>query len=140
MYLIFKKFDIEYPKLKKGRKSKANVQNMINAILDYTKKHRVGYQRMTDFLLRMGYDVTENQVKRIYEVEGLYMFKKEYNPDNVHDLRFVVPFVNQIWHTDLHYLTREGDDQKYLISFIDDRSRKIIYIEVLDNKTAFVII
>ena len=53
-----------------------------------TKKYRVGYQRMTDVLLRMGYDVMENQMKRIYEVEGLCLFEKEYEPDNVHDLRF----------------------------------------------------
>ena len=43
---------------------------------------------MTDVLLRMGYDVMENQMKRIYEVEGLCLFEKEYEPDNVHDLRF----------------------------------------------------
>ena len=91
---------------------------------------------MTNVLLRMGYDVSENQVKRIYEVEGLYLFEKEYKPNNVHDLRFVATFINQIWHIDLHHLTKEGDDQKYLISFIDDRTRKIIYFEVLDDKTA----
>ena len=34
---IFKKFDIEYPKLKKGRKSKVIDQNIINVIFDNQK-------------------------------------------------------------------------------------------------------
>ena len=134
---IFEKFDIQYPKLKKGRNPKCINPKVVDAILDYTKKFRVGYQRMTDVLLRKGFEVTQHQVKKIYENEGLYLFEKEYEPDNVHDLRFVAPFVNQIWHTDLHYLEKkEGDEQRYLISFIDDRSRKILYFEVLDDKTA----
>ena len=134
---IFKKFNIEYPKLRKGRRPKDVDQIIVNAILEYTTKFRVGYQRMTDVLSRKGFEITQNQVKTINEIEGLFLFEKEYKPDDAHDLRFVAPFVNQIWHTDLHYLEkREGDEQKYLISFIDDRSRKIIYFEVLDDKTA----
>ena len=137
IHKIFKKFNVEYPMLKKGRHPKDIDQKMVNEILEYLKKYRVGYQRMTDVLLRKGFKTTQNQVKRIYESVGLYLYEQEYKPDNVHNRRFVAPFVNQIWHTDLHYLEKgQEEEQKYLISFIDDRSRKIIYFEVLDDKTA----
>ena len=133
----FYKHNIEYPKLKRGRPLKSVDECVYNTITQYTQKFRVGYKRMTDVLLRKGFKVSQNQVRIVYENEGLFLFEKEYKPDNDHKLRFVAPFVNQIWHTDLHYLAkREGEDQKYLISFIDDRSRKILYHEVLDDKTA----
>ena len=134
---IFHKYNIEYPKLKRGRPLKYAKQNLIDQILQYTKKFRVGYQRMTDVLHNMGFNISQNEVRHVYEQKGLFLYEKEYKPENEHILRFVAPFVNQIWHTDLHYLEkREGEEQKYLISFIDDRSRKIIYHEVLDDKTA----
>ena len=134
---IFRKHNIEYPKLKRGRPSKNVEQNVHDTILHYIRKFRVGYKRMTDVLLKKGFNVSQNQVRTVYENDGLFLFEKEYKPENDHKLRFVAPFVNQIWHTDLHYLEkREGEEQKYLISFIDDRSRKILYHEVLDDKTA----
>ena len=76
---VFDKFVIKYPKLKKGRKPKYVDLKMVDEILDYTKKFRVGYQRMTDVLSRKGFAVTENQVKQIFETEGIYLFEKEIN-------------------------------------------------------------
>ena len=108
----FIKFNIEYPKLKRGRPSKSVEQKKINEILLYKKKFNVGYKMMTDVLQRKGYKVSQNQVRKVYENLGLFLFEKECDPGNVHKLRFVAPFVNQIWHTDLHYLKKEEEGEK----------------------------
>jgi transposase InsO family protein len=46
---------------------------------------------------------------------------------------------NLIWHTDLHELVVTRDDQqfKYIIAFIDDASRKILGWDLLANRTSF---
>ena len=47
--------------------------------------------------------------------------------------------MNQIWHTDLHYWDKEVRNEilanTFIIAFIDDRSRKIIHLEILKKKT-----
>ena len=87
----------------------------------------------------MGYsNVTEYQVRNLYEKEGYYLYEKEYKPKSDHNNRFEAPFANQLWHTDLHYFKENDSDEKwkYLIAFIDDRTRKILYFELLDDKSA----
>lgn len=56
----------------------------------------------------------------------------------MHDLRFVARYANQAWHTDFHYLEllkEENYHQRYLIGFVDDRSRKLLYYEILNGKS-----
>lgn len=62
--------------------------------------------------------------------------KKEKGP--THLQRFVAKYNGQAWHADLHYLQKDNANaaQKYLISFIDDRSRLILHYEVLEQKTS----
>lgn len=53
---------------------------------------------------------------------------------------YVAKFANQAWHTDLHYLTPSEEENNflaYLIVFIDDKTHKILYAEILPYKSAF---
>jgi transposase InsO family protein len=62
-------------------------------------------------------------------------------PANLHPRHFDARYVGQLWHTDLHQLHPEknppggGLHDQHLIVFLDDRSRYVIYYEVLDDKT-----
>ena len=111
---------------------------------NYLKKAHVGYQTMAKIAKRDPLappTLSEWKCRIIYEQYDLYQFVHLYKPDDSqdHPIRYVARYVNQAWHTDLHYLEKlpeEGNVQKYLIAFIDDRSRKIIHFEILDEKTS----
>ena len=136
---IYKKFNLQYPDLSAGKKCQPLSEEIAQKVHDYLQRFKVGYQRMTSTLKRMGYsNVTEYQVRNLYEKEGYYLYEKEYKPKSDHNNRFEAPFANQLWHTDLHYFKENDSDEKwkYLIAFIDDRTRKILYFELLDDKSA----
>jgi transposase InsO family protein len=63
----------------------------------------------------------------------------EYRTTETHDNRFVALYVGKLGHTDIHYLKPEKDVpsafQQYLIAFLDDRSRYLLYYEILNDKT-----
>ena len=44
-------------------------------------------------------------------------------------------YVNQLWHTDIHYITI-NNERHYLIGFIDDRSRFLLHFEIIPVKTS----
>ncbi|KAH0786338.1 DDE-type integrase/transposase/recombinase [Histomonas meleagridis] len=54
----------------------------------------------------------------------------------MHQKRFYAKYVGQLWHTDIHYLSKINNLQYYLIAFIDDCSRYVVHWEVvIDDKT-----
>lgn len=113
-----------------------------NYIKNYTSKANVGYKKLTKISQRdpnSPKDITEWKVRKVYEKEDLYVFLHEYKPDpkQLHPHAFVARYVGQAWHTDLHYLEiLNNESQKYLIAFLDDRSRKIVHYEILDDKSS----
>jgi transposase InsO family protein len=111
------------------------------AVAEYRDIRNVGYQRTADYLQRTGSSgLTEWGVRGIYESLDLYTERHAAEIPDEHPNRFVARYVGQVWHTDLHNLKPEkmpdGRTGKYyLIAFIDDRSRYLLYYEVLSDKT-----
>jgi len=61
------------------------------------------------------------------------MYEKEYHPTDDDRIRYVAKYPNQIWHTDLHILNI-NDVKFYLIAFLDDRTRFVLFYKILDKK------
>lgn len=125
-----------------GRKPISISQDEIDYVKNYLENFNVGYQRMAGIAqldTNGPKQLNEWKTRKIYDHEDLYLYSEEYRDQKMHDLRFVARYANQAWHTDLHYLDllpEENFKQKYLIGFVDDRSRKLIYYEIIDNKEA----
>lgn len=127
--------------IKRGRPENKISKEAFSYIKNYKSIANVGYQKMSKISLKdpnAPQKLDEWTVRKIFEKEDLYTFLHEYtpNPKDEHPNRFVARYINQAWHTDLHYLDIENEDRKYIISFIDDRSRKIMYHEILNFKNS----
>ena len=137
--ILFESYKI---KVSRGRRSKTLTLAQIDYAKEYVSKWKVGYQRLSQASLRQkntGFHMSEWDARKAYELEDLYVNLKNYVPlKPEHNLRYVSNYVNYAWHTDLHQLKKlEGEtNKKYLIAFIDDRSRKILYHKILDDKTS----
>ena len=134
---VFHMCKLTPPSFSKGPKNHIPSEIQIIEVKNYALKFRVGYQRCCFALNLRGFSISEWTTRKIYELEGLFCFEKEYLPSNHHKLRFVAPYAGQLWHTDLHFLSiNEGEVNKYIIAFIDDRTRFLIHAEILTSKSA----
>ncbi|KAH0796373.1 IS3 family transposase [Histomonas meleagridis] len=119
----------------RGRPSKEIKEEEVNFCLDYKDKYHVGYQRTAESAKRHNIATTEWSVRKIFTEQKLLCYKKPEKLPKEHLRLFVAKYANQLWHADIHYVTIEGE-QFYLLGFIDDRSRFLIYYEVLSSKTS----
>ena len=127
-----------------GRPPAEISQEELDYVLNYRTNFNVGYQRLYKVAQRdpnfnPPQKFTEHHFRKIYDFKDLYMISKEYKEVKNHDLRFVARYANQAWHTDLHYLEllkEEEFQQRYLIGFVDDRSRKLLHFEIINDKEA----
>ncbi len=122
---------IEYPKLKACKKPNKISENDIEFVSKVHKTWKVGYQIMCHYL-----EMSEWNTRKIYDI--LFSVNDDEKiKDKIHTKRFYSTEINYVWHTDIHYLKNKPpfeNDTKYLISFIDDCSRKILYYEIGDKK------
>ena len=129
--------------IRKGRPPVEINENQYNFIQEYRKEFRVGFQRLYDVARRNPNappDLTEWTIRKVYEFDDLFVKGGGYHENTKHQNRYVARYANQAWHTDLHYLTplkSENYFQAYLIVFIDDRTRKILYAEILPYKSSY---
>lgn len=100
----------------------------------YKENFHVGYQRMADAAKRHNIVTSEWNIRKIFQEQDLFCFEKSGKADD-HPHLFVARYVGQLWHADIHYVTIDGQ-QQYLLGFIDDRSRFLLYFEILSNKTS----
>lgn len=133
---ICKNNDIPIPK--KGRPLKRISDEQKQWVDHYRALFNLGYKKMSRVSFRYNMNISEWNMRKYYEENDLYIFMHEFKPDpkEEHSNRFTAKFAGQSWHTDLHYLKIQSNEekQKYLIAFIDDRTRKILYYEVLNDK------
>ena len=133
---ICKNNDIPIPK--KGRPLKRISDEQKQWVDHYRALFNLGYKKMSRVSFRYNMNISEWNMRKYYEENDLYIFLHEFKPDpkEEHSNRFTAKFAGQSWHTDLHYLKIQSNEekQKYLIAFIDDRTRKILYYEVLNDK------
>ena len=116
-----------------GRKSREVTQAEIDFVIQYRNLFHVGYHRTAQAARSRGIKASDNTIKKIFEDKNLYCFKIK-KSENAH--RFYAKYVGQLWHTDLHYLNKINNIQYYLIAFIDDCSKYVVYWEVIDEKTS----
>ena len=130
---------IKMPQLQRGRPRKEITEEESQKINSYKKDFNTGYQRTAEAVTKHGTPVSSYKTHLVFEMDGLFTREKEFIPDTTHKKRFVARYVNQIWHTDLHYWDKETINEvlvdTFLIAFIDDRSRKIIHLEILKERT-----
>ena len=102
--------------------------------MQYKENYHVGYQRMADAAKRHNVVTSEWSIRKLYQEQHLFCFEKT-DKANDHPHLFVARYVGQLWHADIHYVTID-QQQCYLLGFIDDRSRFLLYYEILSNKTS----
>ena len=131
----FKKFitnkNFEYPTLKPGNKKMEISEENINETIELQNCVKYGYQKAAEIL-----QVSEWKSRLIFKLLN-QKNKKEIKQRKIHDKRFHATKINVLWHTDIHYLKNKPpylDKQYYLIAYIDDFSRKILYYEINDSK------
>lgn len=133
----FKTFEIEYPILRANKKRKEISAQHIEFIQSLHKTWDVGYQTMSHYL-----QIPEWETRQIYTK----LFSKnieENKNDKKHTKRFFATEIHTVWHTDIHYLKKNKmskSDKKYLVSFIDDCSRKILFSDTCDHKDQIFVI
>ena len=120
-----------------GRKPNMITQGEIDFVVQYRQKFHVGIHRTYDAAIHRGFRTSERNVKKIFEKKNLFCFKLKKDDGKKHDKMFHAKYAGQLWHTDLHYLNKLNNIQYYLIAFIDDCTRYVIYWEVIDEKTSY---
>ena len=140
LHEICEMFGIELKKC--GRPRNGITQEEYLYVKAYKENANVGYKTMAIVAKRdptAPKSLTLWKCKCIFDQYALYSFTRAHKEKKEHTNRFVAKYVNQAWHTDLHYLERlpeENNEQYYLIAFIDDRSRLIIHYQILEQKTS----
>lgn len=117
-----------------GRRTKPILPEIEARVIQETDDWRVGYKSVKDSAFEDRHDVSYNDVLKIYQKNNLFAHKKKRNRRKVTLHRYVAGMCNQDWHTDLKDI-KVGRHKKYLIAFIDDRSRYCVFWKVIDHKT-----
>ena len=119
-----------------GRKVKDLTQKEIDFAVNYRNTFHVGYHRTAQAARARGIKTTDRRMQRVFIKENLYCFKAEKKDEKKHTHLYYAKYAGQLWHTDLHYLDKVDEVQRYLIAFIDDCTRYIVHWEVIDAKTS----
>ena len=120
---------------KRGRPAKEIQQSQVDFVLSYRESFNVGYQRMAQVSKVYTVPITKHQMVSIYKNNELFLYQKNIKKENCHKKMFTAKYVNQLWHTDIHYVTINSE-RHYLIGFIDDRSRFLLHFEIIPVKTS----
>ena len=128
---IIKEWGFEFPKLKKGQKEMIITEDDINKISEILTAANLGQKRLSQLTLN-----SEHKIRKIMKILQP-VIKENENEEKVHDNQFHAVKVNYCWHTDLHYLKSKppyNENTHYLIAYIDDCSRYIVYWEIGEFK------
>ena len=129
--------NIAIPTKGRGRPSLSITPEQEEWISNYRRRANIGYHQMSRISSRYDVNVSDWGMRKNFEENERFLFKRKQSPKNEHPKRFVAKYAGQTWHTDLHYLKKEENEEKqrYIIAFIDDRTRKILHHEILDDKS-----
>lgn len=116
--------------LKSGRKAINISENTLNKYKEIHNTWNGGFRSIGNIL-----NLTEWGARKASNI--LYPPQKVEKKKIQHDKRYHASRVNYLWHCDIHFLNGKPPFVKthYLIAFIDDFSRKIIYWEIGEFKT-----
>lgn len=128
---IINEWGFNFPILKKGQKEIIITDEDIKKISEILNTASFGQKRLAQLTLN-----SEYKIRKIMKILKP-IFNENENDDNVHDNEFHATKVNFCWHTDLHYLKSKppyNENTHYLIAYIDDCSRYIVYWEIGEFK------
>ena len=132
-----KEHQIEIPARGRGRPSLIISPDQDKWISQYREKANIGYQQLSRISERYNVNVSEWGMRKNFKEQERFLFRRKPDLKDEHPNRFVAKYAGQTWHTDLHYLRKQHNEEKqlYLIAFIDDRTRKILHHEILGDKS-----
>ena len=110
-----------------GRKVKDLTQKEIDFAVNYRNTFHVGYHRTAQAARARGIKTTDRRMQRVFIKENLYCFKAEKKDEKKHTHLYYAKYAGQLWHTDLHYLDKVDEVQRYLIAFIDGCTKYIVH-------------
>ena len=122
---------LEYPKIPKGRANLKIEDEDFESVQTLLKHCSCGTKRTSEVL-----EMPITKVRKIFKSLNSENFQKVDKKE--HNQRFHSTAIDALWHTDIHYLKDKPPYENtiaYLISFIDDLSREIVYWEILPNKS-----
>jgi len=100
-------------------------------LIQFWKFNKFGAPKMKLELDKLGFSVSQRQIQRIYNKNGLKMNRRK-RPNQIKFRSYEWPKPNMLWHTDW---TTCPFTNKQLIAFIDDHSRFIVHAEFFENAT-----
>ena len=100
-------------------------------VLSLWAQRKRGAHKMWLNLCTKGFNVSERQIKKIYQRYKLKMNKRT-RPSQIKFVKYEWPKPNALWHTDWTTCPFTG---KQLIAFIDDHSRFLVHAEYFENST-----
>jgi transposase InsO family protein len=124
--------------LKRGRFLTRNTPEIRARAREFrvTTKIQCGYKRVA-------MSIAEDRLHPPYHAVYEYLHPQPlaaHEPVNKHTHAFVAKYRDYIWHTDLHEINWTSPEKAepfkvYMIAFLDDASRYIMYYELLSDKT-----
>jgi transposase InsO family protein len=127
---------IQFPSRTSGRKNHLPHLAIIDAVVDYQRRWRCGYKRCAAALVAHAVKCTRQEVEWVCINRNLFQFRVKAIIKR--DKRCVAAYVGMVWHTDLHYVDPvppSTEPRQHLIAFLDDRSRYILYAQLLSDKS-----
>lgn len=128
---------LAYKIKKAGRPSQRINLSFVEKVVSLRNKTDYGSEKLHFVLKKEGFSVSQRQIQNVLDSEGLTepCLKRRGQRKYV---RYQWPLSNYMWHTD--WSLYEG---KWVLSYIDDRSRKIMIAGEFDNaneeKTIFLL-
>ena len=123
--------------LKKGRPRNNVLEEHRQKIIETQKRLKMGVSKTYYQIVSESASVTKYQEishQMVYDTlqeNNLLSFKKPLSSEETYRCRYEASNPDLIWHTDLHNF-----NDQYLIAFIDDNSRYVVYCEEIPNKYA----
>ena len=125
-----KKEGIEAYKAKKAGRPKLEINpSFRRKIVEIRKSDDYGSEKIHFVLKEEGFTVSQHIIQRILDEHGLTKPCEKLRGKRKY-VRYQWPISNYMWHTDWSFY-----NGKWIIAFIDDRSRKIMAAGMFDNAT-----
>ena len=126
-YQMFGKSGLENKK--PGAKETTINPNFEQLIIQEWKERKRSSHKLWITMKKKGYNVSERQIQKIFRKYGLKMSLRR-RPSQIKFVKYEWPRPHMLWHTDWTLCLFTG---LYLIAFIDDCTRLILYARYFNN-------
>ena len=122
-------------RITRGRQKVDLRQDLKDKIMEIQKMYKTGvnktfYQIISESdSVPMCQEITHHMIYDVMKENNALSYERPLKPEEPYRCRYEASNPDLIWHTDLHNYNGE-----YLISFIDDYSRYVVYCDTISNK------